>query len=131
MTNVYIDHLDRAAVARRLKDPTSRVGHTILDFYDAVAAIHSSAEAALFFADYVAWIMTDSGKSQAEAEAVARGNIGWVFGEGLLTRDQCRMWNQTTSALHPIVATIGVESTDPNDVFQAGLAFGREMARDR
>lgn len=101
--------------------PLFDASHTIGDLYNAVLAIHDANDARAFYVDYVAWLEVQPDLSHS-ADAVAKANIGWLFGEGM-PPENIRMWVEVCGASHPIFGTMQPRPT-PEQAFKAGLERG-------
>lgn len=97
--------------------------HTIGEFIAAVLAIDNAKEAREFFDGHVAWIQRsiDAGTwtSTYSAEAAARANLGWCFGEGMAA-DRIRMWVEVCGASHPVFGSMSTPPS-PKQALDAGI----------
>lgn len=103
---------------------------TIGDFYNAVLNIHDGAEARAFYEQYVEHNMThamdERYRTPEGAAALARSNIGWVFGEGMPQEDVI-MWAEACGAEHPIFGTMRPTT---EQAFEARRAYGARLRCD-
>lgn len=89
--------------------------HTVADFIIAVTRVTSEEDARAFYEGYVAWLK-DRPDLSAPAEAVARADIGWCFGEGMCN-DSIAMWVRACGASHPV---FGQTVPSPEEAFRMG-----------
>lgn len=94
---------------------------TIGDLIRAILVIDNPTDAKAFYVSYVEEL-NKRDDLKDPAEAIARANIGWCFGEGM-ARERIAMWVETTSSAHPVFGTM-VEPLTPEDAFEAGRRMG-------
>jgi len=92
-------------------------GHNIGDFIRAVLKINDEDTARQFYEGEVDYLNNQPDLSPIGAEAVARANIGFCFGEGM-NPEQIKMWNQVCEASHP---WFGTKLPSPEEAFEVGI----------
>lgn len=124
----------QAAIERAIEGSGDSAGrgfhqHTIGDFTRAVMAIASDQDARLFYDGYLRYLDLLPAEKRSQRytpEEVAKGNIGWCFGEGMAP-ERIAMWVKACGAAHPVFGTFDPPPT-PEEAFAAGLRAGQAGA---
>lgn len=86
-----------------------------------ICDIKDPLDMGLFFDRYVA-LLKHQGNT-ANAEGMAKANIGWCFGYGM-DEQRMKLWNSITGATHPV---FGVTKPTPEEAMQAGMKLGEQL----
>ena len=95
--------------------------HTIGEFVEAVFSVENEEDAREFYFGYLEYLRKLS-ELVGGAERIARGNIGWCFGEGMAP-EKITMWSEPSGASHPVFGT-GIPS--PKEALEAGIKIGKQ-----
>ncbi len=101
-------------------------GATIGEVYGPAMQITDPTQAAAYFARIVEHIMRD-GKTQEEAEAMARSNLGYYSGYyGIETQ---RRVERIYGAIHPVFGSVDGPQMTAQEVFDLGVKMGEAARR--
>lgn len=95
--------------------------HTIGELMEAVFSVENEEDAREFYFGYLEYLRKLP-KLQGGAERIARGNIGWCFGEGMAP-EKIKMWSEACGASHPV---FGTGTPSPKEAFEAGVKVGKK-----
>lgn len=126
MAETYFETIMRHQIAEGRYDhgddpQDGKVHFTIGELYSAVLDIDNDEDARRFFGGYVEWL---AGRPDCDdPEAVAKSNIGWIFGEGM-AQDRIAVWVRAVDAAHPVFGKMTIKPT-VEEALQAGMNLGR------
>ena len=97
------------------------------DIWKAILRVKTTDVAKRFYTGFIVWLgkmqEREKVKSQMTAEAVAKDNIGWCYGEGM-SPDQIRMWVEVCGAHHPV---FGTKIPSAEEAYKLGLKYVEKM----
>lgn len=99
--------------------------NTMGEVISAVLKIDTPEAATEFYAEYVADLQQNNGRSLEAAASIARSNIGWCFGEGM-SEERKKMWKKVTGAKHPVLRR---SSPSLEETVAAGVALVAKMRK--
>ena len=119
--NKFEERIEAAIKRQRHPDQELPEGvHTIGEFISAVFTVENAEDAKEFYDGYLEYLHKQP-DLEGEPKRIARSNIGWCFGEGMVL-EKIKMWSRTCGASHPVFGT-GIPS--PKEAFEAGKKMGK------
>lgn len=102
--------------------------HNLGEFISAVFSVDNEKDAKEFYDGYVEYLKVELAKKPdphgMTAEQIARGNVGWCFGEGMQQK-KVAMWSKI-GASHPV---FGVSVPTPTEAVDMGVKKGETMRK--
>lgn len=126
MNNLFQERI-QVAIRRSRRDPKEFIPEgdfTIGEFISAIFSIEDETDAKALYDGYLDYL-----RQQADIggtpEDIARSNIGWCFGEGMVP-ERIKMWVKVCGASHPVFGT-----TVPSlqEAFSEGVKRGKLCKR--